>query len=288
MNRFTNQRIAFWLLGLASYSIVVITGFILIYIIFNGWRALTWEFFTGAPSMDLDHPGGISTPIVGTVALVLLSILIALPIGVGCAIFLSEYSKTSRFTRIIRSSIITLAGVPSIVYGLFGLGLFVMFLKFGSSLLAGSLTLSCMILPLIIVASEESLRAVPQGFREASLALGATKWQTITKNVLPYAMPGILTGSILGIGRVAGETAPIMLTAAAFFLPRLPDNLKDLLFNQVMALPYHLYILSTQFPDTDAIRLSRFGTALTLLIIVLGVNLIAIVFRSYFRKKYVW
>ncbi len=278
----------FWVLRLFSYTIVLITGFILFYIIYNGWRAITWKFFTTAPSMNLDKPGGIASPIVGTVALVILSVVIALPIGVACAIFLSEYSKSSRLTQTIRSSIITLAGVPSIVYGLFGLGLFVMFLKLGASLLAGSLTLSCMILPLIIVASEESLKAVPQGFREVSLALGATKWQTITKNVLPYAMPGILTGSILGIGRVAGETAPIMLTAAAFFLPRLPDNIKDLLFNQVMALPYHLYILSTQFPDTDAIKLTRFGTALTLLIFVLGLNLIAIMLRSYFRKRYVW
>ena len=176
------------------------------------------------------------------------------------------------------------SGVPSIVFGLFGLGLFVIFLGFGASILSGCLTLACMILPTIIASSEEALRTVPQSLRQGSLALGATKWQTIYKNVLPYSFPGMLTGSILGIGRAAGETAPILLTVAAFYLPRLPKSI----FDQVMALPYHLYVLATQYPDAEKIRPMQYGTALVLLALVLGVNLIAILLRLHIRKKYKW
>jgi phosphate transport system permease protein len=222
--------------------------------------------------------------LIGTICLIAGTIAVALPLGVAAAIYLSEYARQNRFTQLVRLAIVTLAGVPSIVFGLFGLGLFVLFFKFGTSILAGNLTLACMILPTIIVASEESLRAVPQGFREGSLALGATKWQTIYKNVLPYSLPGMLTGSILGIGRAAGETAPILLTAAAFFLPRLPRSI----FDQVMALPYHLYILATQHPDMARVRPLAYGTALVLVALVLGLNLGAIFLRMYFRKKYKW
>jgi phosphate transport system permease protein len=207
-----------------------------------------------------------------------------LPLGIGCAIYLSEYAGRNRFSELVRLAIITLAGVPSIVYGLFGLGLFVLFFHFGTSILSGSLTLACMVLPTIIVASEESLRAVPKGFREASLALGATKWQTIRTNVLPYSLSGMITGSILAIGRAAGETAPILLTVAAFFLPKLPNSI----FDQVMALPYHLYILATQHPEADKVLPMQYGTALVLLLVVLGMNIGAIIIRIYFRKKYKW
>ena len=174
--------------------------------------------------------------------------------------------------------------MPSIVFGLFGLGLFVIFLQFGSSILSGSLTLACMILPTIIVSSEEALRAVPQSLRAGSIALGATKWETIYKNVLPYSIPGMLTGAILGIGRAAGETAPILLTVAAFFLPRLPRSVYD----QVMALPYHLYVLATQHPEAEKVLPMQYGTALVLLALVLGLSLVAILLRIYFRKKYRW
>jgi phosphate transport system permease protein len=221
---------------------------------------------------------------VGTFCLTAGTIVVALPLGIGCAIYLAEYAEQNRFSELVRLAIITLAGVPSIVYGLFGLGLFVIFCHFGTSILAGSLTLACMVLPLIIVTSEEALRAVPRGFREASLALGATKWETIRTNVLPYSISGMITGSILAIGRAAGETAPILLTAAAFFLPKLPGSI----FDQVMALPYHLYILSTQHPEAEKVLPLQYGTALVLLLLVLGMNIGAIVIRIYFRKKYKW
>lgn len=222
--------------------------------------------------------------ILGTVYLTIGTIALALPLGVGCAIYLSEYAGHNRFSEMVRLAIITLAGVPSIVYGLFGLGLFVIFCQFGTSILAGSLTLACMVLPIIIVASEEALRAVPRGFREASLALGASKWETIRTNVLPYSISGMITGSILAIGRAAGETAPILLTVAAFFLPKLPGSI----FDQVMALPYHLYILATQHPETEKVLPLQYGTALVLLLLVLGMNIGAIVLRIHFRKKYKW
>jgi len=228
--------------------------------------------------------GGILPVIIGTFYLVIGTVATALPIGMAAAIYLTEYATQNRLTRTIRLAISTLAGIPSIVFGLFGLGLFVIFFGFKASILSGSLTLACMILPIIIVSSEEALKAVPQSFREASLALGATKWLTIRKNVLPYAIPGMLTGSILGVGRAAGETAPILLTVAAFYLPKLPASI----FDQVMALPYHLYILATQLPDVDAVRPMQYGTALVLIVLVLGLNLAAIFLRIYFRRKYRW
>ena len=205
-----------------------------------------------------------------------------MPLGVAAAVYLSEYAKDNRLTRAIRIAIINLAGIPSVVYGLFGLGLFVLFLKFGTSLLAGSLTLSIMTLPVIISTAEEALRSVPQSFRVVSISLGGTKWQTIRRVVLPQALPGILTGVILGLERAAGETAPILFTAAAFFLPRLPDSV----FDATMALPYHLFVISTQVPGMP-IQI-QYGTALVLLVFVLSMNVIATIIRSRARAQRQW
>ncbi|OGI17757.1 MAG: phosphate ABC transporter, permease protein PstA [Candidatus Melainabacteria bacterium RIFOXYA2_FULL_32_9] len=277
------DRFIFWLMCGISYFIVLIVAYIVFDILYNGLPAINWEFLTTAPRSG-GAEGGIFPAIVGTFYLVLGTIVVTLPLGMATAIYLTEYAKQGKFTKIIRLAIVTLAGVPSIVFGLFGLGLFVIFLKFGASILAGSLTLACMTLPIIIVASEEALRAVPKHLREGSLALGATKWQTIYKNVLPYSIPGMLTGSILGISRAAGETAPILFTAAAFFLPELPRSI----FDQVMALPYHLYVLATQHPDMELVRPLQYGTALVLVTLILSVNLVAIFLRIHFRRKYKW
>ncbi|MFZ5774404.1 MAG: phosphate ABC transporter permease PstA [Thermodesulfobacteriota bacterium] len=271
------------LLRAITYAVVVVIGYILFDIIVKGMPALSWDFVSAFPRRS-GAAGGIFPAIVGTFFLVVGAIAVSLPLGIGGAIYLSEYAEQGRFTHLIRLAIVTLAGVPSIVFGLFGLGIFVLFCGFGPSILAGALTLACMVLPTIIVASEEALRAVPQGFRNASLALGATKWETIRTNVLPYSLSGMITGSILGIGRAAGETAPILLTVAAFFLPTLPKSM----FDQVMALPYHLYILATQHPEADRLRGMQYGTALILLLLVLGLSLGAIVIRTHFRKKYRW
>jgi phosphate transport system permease protein len=277
------EKAAFWILRSVTYLIILAIGYIIFDIIWRGAPALSWEFLSGFPRRS-GAEGGILPAIIGTLCLVLGTIAVALPLGMASAIYLSEYARQGRLTRTIRLAIITLAGVPSIVFGLFGLGLFVLFFKFGTSIIAGSLTLACMILPTIIVSSEEALRAVPQSLREGSLALGATKWETIRSNVLPYAVPGMLTGSILGIGRAAGETAPILLTVAAFYLPKLPHSI----FDQVMALPYHLFILATQHPEAEAVRPLQYGTALVLILLVLGVNLTAIIMRSRYRKKLRW
>ncbi len=277
------DELSIWGLRLVTYAIVLVIGYIVFDIVWRGAPALSWEFLTGYPRRA-GAEGGIFPAIVGTFYLVVGTVIVAIPLGMASAIYLSEYARQGRWTRTIRNAITTLAGVPSIVFGLFGLGLFVLTLNFGASILSGSLTLACMILPTIIVASEEALRAVPRAFREGSLALGATKWQSIWKTVLPYALPGMLTGSILGVGRAAGETAPILLTVAAFYLPRLPHSV----FDQVMALPYHLYVLATQHPAADKVRPLQYGSALVLLLLVLAANLGAILLRSYMRKKYRW
>lgn len=277
------ERIAFNSIRLVTYFIVVVVGYLLFDIIVKGIPTISWEFITGLPRKS-GAEGGILPAIVGTIYLVFGALIFAIPLGMGSAIYLSEYALQGRLNRYIRLAIITLAGVPSIVFGLFGLGLFVLFFGFGASILAGSLTLSFMILPTIIVSSEEALQAVPRGLREASLALGATQWQTVYKSVLPFALPGMFTGSILGIGRAAGETAPILLTVAAFFLPRLPSSI----FDQVMALPYHLYVLATQHPDTTKVLPMQYGTALVLIIIVVFFNLTAVILRNKFRKKIKW
>lgn len=276
-----SQKIAFFFLLLATLLIVVPVGLILVIIIHKGLPAINWQFLSDMPRQGM-RAGGIFPAIIGTLYLVLGAIIFALPVGLLAAIYLSEYSKDNYLTRIIKLAIVNLAGVPSVVYGLFGLALFVVFLKFGASIIAGSLTLGIMILPIIITTSREALESVPYSFREVSLSLGASKWQTIRHIVLPSAIPGILTGTILGLGRAAGETAPILFTVAAFYLPRLPGSI----FDQVMALPYHLYVISTQVPNVE--EKVRYGTALVLLFLVLFMNLVAIIIRYRFRKKKKW
>ena len=275
------EKIAFFLLFLATMFIVVPVGLIVVIIIQKGIGAISWQFLTDVPRQGM-RAGGIFPAIVGTVYLVLGAIIFALPVGLLAAIYLSEYAKDNYLTRIIRLAIVNLAGVPSVVYGLFGLAIFVVFFKFGTSILSGSLTLGIMILPVIITTSREALESVPYSFREASLSLGASKWQTIRHIVLPNAVPGILTGTILGLGRAAGETAPILFTVAAFYLPQMPKSI----FDQAMALPYHLYVISTQVPNVD--EKIRYGTALVLLFLVLFMNLIAIIIRYQFRKQKKW
>jgi phosphate transport system permease protein len=251
------------------------------YIISKGAPAISWEFLTAIPS-DGMRAGGILPAIVGTFYLTLGTAIFSVPLGIAAAIYLAEYARENWLTRLIRIAIIILAGIPSVVYGLFGLGLFVLFLRFGTSILAASLTLSIMTLPVIISAAEEALRAVPQAFRTVSVSLGGTRWQTIRKIILPQALPGILTGVILGLERAAGETAPILFTGAAFFLPHLPNSPLD----ATMALPYHLFVISTQVPGMP-IQI-QYGTALVLIVFVLGMNLIATVIRSRARAKRQW
>jgi phosphate transport system permease protein len=219
---------------------------------------------------------------VGTILLTIGTAIFSVPLGIGSALYLSEYAPENRWTRYIRIAIINLAGIPSVVYGLFGLGLFVIFLKLGTSIIAGALTLAIMTLPIIISTSEEALRAVPNSFRVVSISLGATKWQTIRRIVLPQSLPGITTGVILGLERAAGETAPILFTVAAFYLPSLPDSPLD----ATMALPYHLFVISTQVPGMP-IEI-QYGTALVLLIFVLGMNLLATIIRSRARARRMW
>lgn len=272
------ERMGFAALLLATLLVVVPVILIIFLIISKGWTAITWEFLFSMPR-DGMRAGGIFPAIIGTFYLVIGSMAFSLPIGVMAAIYLNEYTKDNFLTRMINLAIINLAGVSSVVYGLFGLSLFVIFFKFGVSIISGSLTLGIMTLPVIITTTREALRAVPKSFREVSLSLGTTKWQTIRHSVLPFAMPGILTGAILSIGRVAGETAPILFTVAAFYLPNLPHSPLD----QAMALPYHLYIISTQIPN---IRQDyRYGTALVLVGLVVIMNLSAIIIRSKFRRK---
>jgi len=280
-NPYRTQNIAFFFLLFATLLIVIPVGLIVVIIIQKGLPAINWQFLSDMPRQGM-RAGGIFPAIIGTIYLVSGAVVFALPIGLLAAIYLSEYAKDNFLTRIIKLAIVNLAGVPSVVYGLFGLALFVIFFKFGASILAGSLTLGIMILPLIITASREALESVPQSFREVSLSLGASKWQTIRHIVLPNAIPGILTGTILGLGRAAGETAPILFTVAAFYLPQLPKSI----FNQVMALPYHLYVISTQVPNVD--EKIRYGTALVLLVLVLFMNLVAIIIRYRFRKRKKW
>jgi len=280
-NPYRTQNIAFFFLLLATLLIVIPVGLIVVIIIQKGLPAISWQFLSDIPRQGM-RAGGIFPAILGTIYLVAGAIIFALPIGLLAAIYLSEYSRDNLLTRIIKLAIVNLAGVPSVVYGLFGLALFVVFLKFGASILSGSLTLGIMILPIIITTSREALESVPQSFREVSLSLGASRWQTIRHIVLPNAIPGILTGTILGLGRAAGETAPILFTVAAFYLPQLPKSL----FDQAMALPYHLYVISTQVPNVD--EKIRYGTALVLLVLVLFMNLVAIVIRYKFRKKKKW
>jgi len=281
MNRRTEEKIAFLILRVASIVVLIPTAFIIYFLVVRGARGLSLEFLFSYPRENMTA-GGILPAIIGTLYLVAGTIVFSVPLGVLSAIYLSEYAKPGPITRLIRLSIVNLAGVPSIVYGLFGFGIFVLLLRLGASILSGSLTLAILVLPLVIVASEEALRSVPQSFRDASLALGGSKWQTVRRIVLPNALPGILTGVILAIGRAAGETAPVLFTVAAFYLPRLPQTIYD----QAMVLPYHLYIISTQVPNSPPHI--QWGTALTLLIIVLGMNIIAMLIRAMYRRRIPW
>ena len=281
LDRSLIQRLGFSLLTLVALVTVIPILAVVVYIVKEGAPAISWEFLTAMPR-DGMRAGGILPAIVGTFYLTLGTAVFSVPLGVAAAIYLAEYARENGLTRLIRIAIINLAGIPSVVYGLFGLGLFVLFLKFGTSLLAASLTLSIMTLPVIISASEEALRAVPQAFRTVSISVGGTRWQTIRRIVLPQALPGILTGVILGLERAAGETAPILFTGAAFFLPRLPHSP----FDATMALPYHLFVISTQVPEMP-IQI-QYGTALVLIIFMLGMNLIATVIRSRARSKRQW
>lgn len=275
-----SQSVAFSIFRLAVFINVAALAMFLLFIAVNGIGAISWSFLTEMPR-DSMTAGGIWPCIVGTVYLSLGAILVAFPIGVGTAIYLNEYATQGRWTSIIRMGIINLAGVPSVVYGLFGLAFFVIWLKMGVSILAGSLTLGAFILPLIIGSAEEALRAIPKTYREASLALGATKWQTINKVVLPAALPSMLTGLILGMSRAAGETAPIMFTAAVFSTAKLPGSI----FDEVMAMPYHIYVLATAGTHIQQTRPLQYGTALVLMFLVLGLNMVAIIIRNKLQKK---
>lgn len=275
------QGIWFWMFRAAAAINGLALLVILYFLVARGWRAVNWTFLT-QPPMDSMTKGGIFPCIVGTVCLGIGAILIALPIGVASAIYLHEYARPGRLIRIVRLGINNLAGVPSVVFGLFGLAFFVVYLKMGVSILAGALTLGIMSLPVIIGSAEEALRAVPDTYREASLGLGATKWQTVFRVVLPAAAPGVLTGAILGLSRAAGETAPIMFTAAVFFSASLPSSI----FDEIMALPYHIYVLATAGTEIEATRHLQYGTALVLIVLVLGLNLAAIIYRARLQKKY--
>ncbi len=281
MNRRAVERVGFVALyviaALVVIPILLMVGIVLV----RGIGAINWEFLTAPPREGM-RAGGILPAIVGTLLLTLGTAVAAIPVGVGGAIYLAEYARDTWFTRMIRLAIVNLAGIPSVVYGLFGLGLFVLFLGFGSSILAGSLTLAIMTLPVIISTAEEALRAVPVEFRTVSASLGGTRWQGIREVVLPQAISGIITGVILGLLRAAGETAPILFTVAAFYLPSLPHSP----FDQVMALPYHLYVVSTQVPGMPA--QIQYGTALVLLALVLSMNVTATILRSHFRRRRQW
>jgi phosphate transport system permease protein len=275
------QKIAFLILGMVTLLVVVPVVMTIVYVVANGIGAVTWGFITQSPRNGMKE-GGIFPAIVGTIILVFGTMLFSLPLGVFSAIYLVEYAKETFFTRMIKLSVVNLSGIPSIVYGLFGFTVFVLLMHLGTSILAGSLTLAIMSLPVVITATKEALETVPTSFREISLSLGATRWQTVRYCVLPYAIPGILTGMVLSLSRAAGETAPILFTVAAFYLPRLPRSV----FDQVMALPYHLYVISTQVPNMPA-KLS-FATGFVLIAVVFLMNLVSIVLRAHYRKKKSW
>ncbi|WP_407635559.1 phosphate ABC transporter permease PstA [Fundidesulfovibrio putealis] len=255
-------------------------GIICIFLFVNGLPAITWEFLSQSPR-DSMTAGGILPCIIGTVILSVGSMLVSFPLGVATAIYLNEYARPGKTVRLIRLGIANLAGVPSVVFGLFGLAFFVTFLGMGVSIMSGVLTLAILVLPVIIGTAEEALKSVPSTYREASLGLGATKWQTIRMVVLPAALPGMLTGAILGLSRAAGETAAIMFTAAVFFAPKLPTSI----FSDVMALPYHIYVLATAGTEIEKTRPLQYGTALVLIALVLGMNLIAIIYRAKLQRK---
>lgn len=276
-----SQRFAFALLTVLAVVVVVPIVLVVAYIVVQGIGAINWQFLTSFPRNGMKE-GGILPAIIGTVILTFGTAVVSIPLALGAAIYLAEYARDTWLTRAIRMAIVNLAGIPSVVYGLFGLGLFVLFLGLGTSIIAGSLTLGLMTLPVVISTAEEALLAVPQRFRVVSRSLGASRWQTVRQVVLPNAVPGLLTGIILGLERAAGETAPILFTVAAFYLPSLPRSPLD----QTMALPYHLYVISTQVPGMPL--QVQYGTALVLLVLVLGMEVVATVIRSRFRRRRQW
>ena len=280
MRKSWSERIGFFLLTLAGILVLFILGVILLDIFSKGIKTISWEFLTQPPREGMTK-GGIFPAILGTFVVSLITVIFAVPLGMFAAIYLHEYARPGKMTRLIRLSIRNLSGVPSIVYGLFGVVLFVQMLKFGTSLLSAGLTLGLLTLPWTITACEEALKTVPQSYREGAFALGATKWYAIRTNVLPYAVPGMLTGVILGLSRAAGETAPILFTGAAFFIPHLPKSL----FDQFMALPYHLYILATQHQAIEKVRPIAYGTALVLLGLIFLLNLSAVWIRYRYRQR---
>jgi phosphate transport system permease protein len=281
MTRDWKQKVAFGLITAAAAVVVVPIILVAAYIVARGARAISLTYLFTAPTNGM-REGGIFPALVGTVILTLGTAIAALPLGIGAAIYLAEYARDNALTRAIRMAIVNLAGIPSVVYGLFGLGLFVLFLGLGTSIIAGSLTLGLLTLPVVISTAEEAILAVPQSFRVVSVSLGGTKWQTIRHQVLPHALPGIITGVILGLERAAGETAPILFTVAAFYLPRIPRSI----FDQTMALPYHLYVVTTQVPGMPLEM--QFGAALVLLLFVLSLNAIATIIRNRFRSRRFW
>ncbi len=281
MSKDIKEHLGFMFLRLAGLIVVLILGVIIFDIVEKGIGVISWDFLTEAPTNGMTA-GGIFPAIVGTFYVTVITALVAIPLGMFAAIYLNEYAREGILTRIIRMAIRNLSGVPSIVFGLFGVAFFVQGMGFGTSILSAGLTLGLLTLPVTITASEEALKTVPRSYRDGALALGATKWQSIRTNVLPAALPGMLTGSILGLSRAAGETAPILFTGAAFFLPSLPETP----FSQFMALPYHLYILATQHHAIAKVRPLAYGTALVLIALVLVINLVAIILRARFRKKY--
>jgi phosphate transport system permease protein len=280
MKRKIIQFLGFLLLRTCLCLVLAVLLLFLYDIIRKGGGVISWEFLSRAPRRGMTE-GGIFPAIFGTFLVTMITAVLALPMGMFAAIYLNEYAKQTRLTRLIRLAIRNLSGVPSIVYGLFGVILFVNILSFGTSILSAGLTLGLLTLPWTITASEEALKTVPNSYREGALALGATKWQSIRTNVLPYAVPGMLTGTVLGLARAAGETAPIMFTGAAFYLPILPRSLGD----QFMALPYHLYIMATQHHNILKVRPLAYGTALVLIVLVLGMNMTAVIIRYRLRRK---
>lgn len=281
MTRQQTNKAAIFLISIITAIVVIPIILVIAMVFWNGFSALSWDFLTQPPRNGMTE-GGIMPALLGTIILTFGTAIAAFPLAIAAAIYLAEYAADNRLTRWVRMAIVNLAGIPSIVYGLFGLGMFVLFLNMGTSIVAGALTLGLLTLPVVISTAEEAILSVPQEFRTVSLSLGASHWQTIRHQVLPHAMPGIITGVILGLGRAAGETAPILFTVAAFYLPELPKSV----FDQTMALPYHLYVISTQVPGMPISI--QYGTALVLLLIVLSLTLIATLFRTQMRRRREW
>ena len=281
LGRNIKQQVLFTLFrgaaGINALALLIVVYFL----VKNGWTAISWDFLSEAPRESMTK-GGILPCIVGTAYLSIGALAISMPLGIGSAIYLNEYARQGVIVRLIRFAINNLAGVPSVVFGLFGLAFFVTWMNLEVSILSGALTLGFLSLPVVIGSSEEALRAVPETYREASLGLGATKWQTISRVVLPTAFPAMITGGILSLSRAAGETAAIMFTAAVYFNRQLPESI----FDPVMALPYHIYVLATSGTNIEQTRHLQYGTALVLIALVLGMNLLAIVYRARLRRKH--